>query len=392
MERSDSLIRFVSIVVFAAMVIYMISTYYAHNVTLQTMEAVGIELRDNIETEGYVIRSEQTVSAAGSGIVVTAESGKRAAAGEQIAVQYNGSEAWRRAAQMQELYAHISQLTAMQTGKTRSELADESILSLSKCVTSGDLTDLYTVTLDIETYILSENGDGSDYTSELETLNASLDALTAEAAAASDTTAISAPVPGIFYEMTDGYEYISPDALEDIRVDDYDSLIGSPEADSGVIGKLVTDERWYYVTVIDEDSAAKLDSKSTVQATFSMTYSADLTMDITYISPVEDEKCVLVLSCDRYIQNVLGVRDADCEIIFSSENGIRVPRAAAHVDDDGTTYVYILEGLRAKRVDVTVLRESGDVYMVASDSALRVGDTLIVQAQNLYDGAVMENE
>lgn len=391
MERSDSLIRFVSIVVFAAMVVYMASTYYAHNVTLQTVEAVGIELRDSIETEGHIIRTEQTVSASGSGTVLTAENGKRAAAGEQIAVQYSGSEARQRAARIQELYARVSQLTAMQTGKTRSELADESILSLSSCVTSGDLSELYTVTLDIETYIFSESGGDSDYESELAALDAELEALTAETAAASDTSPIYAPVSGIFCETTDGYEYVSPDALEDIRLDGYYDLIGSPSVESGVIGKLVTDERWYYVTVIDEDSAAKLDSVSTAQVTFSMTYSADLTMDVEYISPVEDDQCVLVLSCDRYIQNILGVRDADCEIIFSRENGIRVPRAAAHVDDDGTTYVYILEGLRAKRVNVTVLRESGDVYMAASDSGLRVGDTLIVQAQNLYDGAVVEN-
>jgi hypothetical protein len=128
-----------------------------------------------------------------------------------------------------------------------------------------------------------------------------------------------------------------------------------------------------------------------VNVAFSKTYSNTISMKVEKVGAVDsDGNCVVLLSSTKYIQDVVSIRDMTGEIVLSATTGVQVPREGMHIDDDGQTYVYILKGLRAERVDVNILGESGDFYMVeATSSGLRSGDEIITQASNLYDGAVV---
>ena len=87
---------------------------------------------------------------------------------------------------------------------------------------------------------------------------------------------------------------------------------------------------------------------------------------------------------------MLGARQADGSLILRSCTGIRVPRDAVHTDEFGQTFVYILEGLQAKRVDVTLLEEYSGFWYIRTGEELRAGMEIITEAKDLSDGKVVQ--
>ena len=98
----------------------------------------------------------------------------------------------------------------------------------------------------------------------------------------------------------------------------------------------------------------------------------------------------VLLSVLGSLEAVASLRELTATIVFESLQGIRVPKEAVHLDEDGDSFVYILEGLQAAMVYVDVIAEDGDYYMVEeTGDGLRVGDQIITRANDLYDGAVV---
>lgn len=378
----------VSVLVFTAVLIYIIFSAAGKGETLQTVEAVGVEMRDSVPTVGYLVRRETPVFAYGD-VAVTAEDGAKLAMGETVAVRYRSSQAMERAARMQDLQQRIESLTELKNGKTREELASESLLALSACVASGKLGELYPLALNVEAAILSPAPlSEEDEAAELRSLTAELEALSL--AAEGDMDRIRAETPGLFSLFTDGYEHVSPDDLYDIRPSGVKTLLRTTGQTENAVGKLITDIRWYYVTVVTEADAAKLQAGKHASVEFSRNYNAALSMTVESVSPAENGECAVVLSCPSFMQDVAALREMTAELVFGRKSGIRVPREAVHVDEEGKTFVYILEGLRAKKVVISILREDSEGYMVEkTEGGLRVRDQIILQAENLRDGAVV---
>ncbi len=400
MERSDAIIKFVAVFVFIAMAAYLgVSFISSYRDPLRTVTASGMELHDGLETSGYIVRDEQLITASGANVAVTVTEGAKLAKGETVAVRYSGSTAMERAQQISEIQLKIRQLTALKNGASEDELSKETILSLSRAVTSGDLGTLYEIEQDVDAYIIYgtalATGNEDEEIAALETQLRSL-----SESASSDTGRVTAPFSGTFSFATDGFESLTPDDLRELTREQYRNLFSEPrEVSRNAVGRLVRGIRWYYATEIDEDSAGKLRIGNNAHLVFSRTYSADLTMRVESISIPEDGKCAVVFSSDKYMQDVAALRGATAEIVFDSLSGISVPKEAVHLDtvkdrdgnEETITIVYVLQGISANAVPVKIIAESGDYYMVeATSDGLRVGDIIVVRAEDLYDGAVVE--
>jgi multidrug efflux pump subunit AcrA (membrane-fusion protein) len=87
---------------------------------------------------------------------------------------------------------------------------------------------------------------------------------------------------------------------------------------------------------------------------------------------------------------VAPLRALRADIVLGEVSGIRVPKEAIHLDDDNNTFVFLQTSGRAERVDVEILKITGDSYLVRdgmeTGSPLRVDSTIIVRANNLYHG------
>ena len=102
---------------------------------------------------------------------------------------------------------------------------------------------------------------------------------------------------------------------------------------------------------------------------------------------------MLILSCNRYMQNVTLLREQSADVIFVSYPGLRVPKDAVRVDESGQPGVYVLESAVARWKSITILHDNGESYVVELDknstANLWPGDEVIVNAKDLYDGKVV---
>ena len=151
----------------------------------------------------------------------------------------------------------------------------------------------------------------------------------------------------------------------------------------------------------------------------------DLTMKVERISDEDGGQRLVILSSDKYMNLTTLLRHQNAQIIFESFSGIRVPRSAVRIlwedvkDEDGNTVlksdgtplqqqitgVYCLWGNTARFKPVDILWQE-DSYMVVVPSEsrlaqytqatskesrrLRPGDELIIAAEDLYDGKVID--
>jgi hypothetical protein len=114
-----------------------------------------------------------------------------------------------------------------------------------------------------------------------------------------------------------------------------------------------------------------------------------------------------VFKGDTYLSELTLLRQQSAQVIYSSTEGIRVPKEALRAvktsqDQDGgrtTTEalgVYCIMGVEARFKPVTVLYSGENFVLVAADDStgsetlrLRPGDEVILTAKDLYDGKIV---
>ncbi len=96
------------------------------------------------------------------------------------------------------------------------------------------------------------------------------------------------------------------------------------------------------------------------------------------------------------------LREQNAELILNEYEGLRVPKNALRVDEDGVSGVYCLVGRVAYFKPVSIVYQGSDYCLVtpgeieaATDSqkslyTLRPNDEVIVSAGELYNGKVVD--
>ena len=385
MKRSDFFIRLTTGVLFLAVACYI--GVYLYNAAINTYEitlAVSFTVEETLPTQGYIIRTEQVLNDRGIAVLPIVSEGEKLASGQAVAVEYPNPEALAVASEVRVLRLKIAQYESFEnSGDTAGY---QSMLNLSAAVHGGDLSGLDELTLSIETNIFTGTSAlDNDITALYERL-AELERRN------TGTRTIYAPVSGTFSHTIDGYEHIGPESLRDITPSKFYDLLNTAAEPSG-IGKLVTEFKWYYAAVIDHEDAARLTAGRRITVQFAGTYYSEESMLIEYIGKREDGKCVVYFTSDSGIHDITQLRSVRADVVFNVISGIRVPKEAIHLDNDGTMFIYLQTGVRAERVNIEILRELGDVYLVRdgteTGTPLRPDATIIVKANNLYHGKVV---
>ncbi|MBR0063343.1 MAG: hypothetical protein IJP67_04185 [Oscillospiraceae bacterium] len=390
MERSGRTIKIATAIIFIALAVYIIAGVITGGQnSLRTVTVTGMSMNDSVMTEGWCVRDEEYMLSPEGGATVTIDEGAKIARGEAVAISYNSQSDLRRAEEIRSLTVRIDVLEASKTVKNPAEAAKAGVRTVAHMASTGDLSDLDTALYDLDLYLF---GDG-----EVDT--ASVDAEINEAklriqglqSKAGGRGIIYAEKSGTFSSNTDGLEGITPDMLTGaLTTSEVRDMFTHPaRVPDSAFGKISRGIRWYYVTLVDSKWASRLTGIGKITVKFTRSYSDTVDMTVQSIGQAEDGKCVLVLSSDRYLQAVAGVRELIGEIILSNESGVRVPKEAVHLNDNGEPIVYVIKKLQASEVKVTILGEEGSWYMVDGGSALRPGNEVITRAPNLYDGAVV---
>ena len=385
MKRSDLYIRITAAVLFIAVAAYIgVYIYNAVINTYVTTDAMDYTIDEVLPAQGYIVRTETVISTVSSAILPTVSEGEKVASGQAVAVEYTSDTALETASEIRSIRLKIAKLEAPGADDEAARLG--SVLALSAAVRSGDLRKLDELSLNIETQIFRGGASPED---ELPNLKARLDTLEQKT---EGMRIIYAPVSGVFSQSTDGFESVSPSALSGITPAALTELFSAGSRISGAC-KLVTEFTWYYAAIMGYDDASRLSVGRQITVQFSGTYNTAEQMLVESIGRREDGQCVVLFSSAKRVFDVTQLRGLSADILYNTVSGIRVPKEAIHLDDDGTLFVYLQTGVRAERVNVEILREYGDNYLVRdgaeSGTPLRAGSTIIVKANDLFDGKIV---
>ena len=384
MKRSDFFIRLTTGVLFLAVACYIgVYLYNALANPFETTPAVRYSIGETLPAQGYIIRTETVLEDNNIAILPIVGEGEKVAAGQAIAVEYMSTDALEMASEIRLLRLRIAQLESFRGNNDAASL--DAVIELSSAVINSDLRRLEEITLNVEATIFSTEADISVLKERLEDLESRN----------VGTRTVVANVSGTFSSVVDGFEHIRPDMLYHMSPYDLRTQLSSPGNTHGT-GKLITDFKWYYAAIMDQDDAIQLSTGQTKTIQFYGAYNAEVDMVVESIGRREDGLSVVLFSSDRGLHEVTPLRELRADILLGVVTGIRVPMDAIHLDSDLNTFVYIQSSGRAERVDVEILDPPGvigDSYLVRdgeeTGSPLRVDAIIIVRARNLFDGKVV---
>lgn len=420
--------KIVILALLAAVLVYLgVSAWQSFRDPFTTAATYSYTVDDSVEITGFLVREEQVLANTGGVVELIPQEGEKVAKGGTVALLYQNSSGLEQKQQLQQLQLEKEQLEyALErsdvgggdSGQLSQQVLD-AIVSLRASVAEGDLTGLESQAMELKSLIYKreyaytdteeEGGDSAaSIQAALDSVNSQISALSAQAA--QSTSRIIASQSGTFSGYVDGYEsLLTPDMLETITPSQLTQLAKDrPQEDTTAVGKLITDTTWYFACALSEEDAERLVEGRKVTVRFSRDWSGEVSMTIERVGDPENGQCAVVLSSDKYLADTTLLRRQTVELVFDSVTGVRVPKEAIRVEqrtvtDEETgeesqasvTGVYALVGEQAEFKPVTILKQ-GDTFTLveAADTSdrkgLRAGDIVIVAAEDLYDGKVIQ--
>ena len=377
---------------------YMYSANYA---PLRTVTAIEYEAGAGSYTTGFVVRQEMTVKSRYEITTLMVSEGEKVASGQRYATGYDSEDAQARQSRIDELEHELEQLSYARSYSSEADQQAEleaqiesQLQAVSRAIARRDMNTVVDRSAAVKGLVLRQASSDEELdamTLRINTLNGELQGLIAQSG--SDTQTLAAPVSGYFSGTVDGYEAIlTPKTLQEMTVARLEA-IEPDEVTGNAVGKLITNSTWYYVTTVDAQLVQDVRPGQTVPVSFVSAFYDALNMKVERIGEEEDGRCLLVLSCDRYIQDVTLLREQSADVVFTSYAGLRVPKEAIRVTEDRRTGLYVLEAGAAEWKYVDLLHDNGESYVVKLDKSstdnLWPGDEIILTSEELYDGKVI---
>ena len=399
MKSTSVSTKIITILLLLAVIGYFAVQGYNYFVSPETTTLVyRYHSERSIALRGYVVRDEQVVDCNETLIELKHAEGERVGQGDTIASVYRSADALNATQQLETLCAQKEQLEYAKSASSDAATAlrldtdiREQIISVRAAYESGAYSSLDTLIPQLKTTVLKREYayNGSD------DLTAKLDELSG------GTTRITAPVSGTYSAVADGYESVlTPEVLETMTPSQLSSA--APQSVSTTVGKLIQGSAWYFAANVNEKDAASLKENSRLTLRMASGVDFDLPVTLTRISAAENGKCLIVLKSTRYLSYMTLLREQNAELIISAYHGLRVPKNALRVDENGVSGVYCLVGRVAYFKPVSIVYQGSDYCLVepgtieaATESqkslyTLRPNDEVIVSAGELYNGKVVD--
>ena len=416
--------KIVMLLLLAAVVVYLAAAAWrSFRDPFTTVASYSYTVDDSLEATGFLVREEQVLTNAGGVVELLPQEGEKVARGGTVALVYQDSSGLERRQQLQQLELEKEQLEyALERtgagGGDASQLTGQvldAIAELRAAVAGRDLTDLERQSMDLKSLVYKrEYAYGGTGEESADAIQAALDEVDSQISslssqAAQSTQSITASQSGIFSGYVDGYEsLLTPEVLETVTPAQLDDLAGqASEEDQTAVGKLITDSTWYFACALPQEDAERLVEGRSVTVRFSRDWSGEVDMTVERVGEPEDGRCAVVLSTNRYLSETTLLRRQTVELVFQSVTGVRVPKQALRVEEQTVTDeetgeestvqvtgVYTLVGEQVEFKPVTVL-EQGDTFVLveaagSGRAALQPGDVVVVAAEDLYDGKVIQ--
>ena len=405
MKQTAILSRIVIPVVIAAILVYLgFSAWMGLRDPYQFVTAYSDVMETSAVASGWVVRREQPVTGGNGLVQLRRNQDEKVGKGQIIAVVYQDEQYVEH---QEELRKTQTDLTALQyatyPGSPTGAVLEEQLLSAMTGLRTGSTTGNFAnlseaaenfrkLVLRREFLVSEDAAAAMSYSgqiltqrfNELQNIQTGASTITAEAA-------------GVFSTHLDGYETVlAPSMLESQSPEGLQKLAQlEPQPDSGYLGKLITSPEWFYAAVMDGEYAARFTVGNKVAIYFNA-LSASLDMKVESVSEIQGGQVVVLFRSTTDVESADQLRQEASRVVFRSEEGLRVPKQALRVDEDGAVGVYVASGHNARFRPVEILAEDETSYLLAPapDSSvdtriLRAGDQVVLASEELYDGKVV---
>ncbi len=233
-------------------------------------------------------------------------------------------------------------------------------------------------------------GDTSEFATELKSLNDQLSTLNASLTGIKGK--VTSAQSGYFLSKTDGYETVLTAKDLGKYTPEYLDGITAQKQDGNVVGKIVSDYEWYIAAKVSVNDSHNYKTGDSLKIYTSVKSSPVLPVTVKQINISDNSSdAVIIFSCNEMNSELAALRSGPMTVVSKEYSGLKVPKKALRIVD-AQKGVYILKGMQAKFVPVTILY-STDSMMICeksdNDGQLRLYDQVIVKGRNLYDGKII---
>ena len=372
---------------------------------ISTSEAVLASAEDTLMVNGWFARNEYEVTLEGGADATVAAEGEKVHKGQTLAVAYRSGGAQDMSMELEELTGRLDRLKATAELTPGEDMAkveksvSEVLCGLAYAAASGNYTGTAGSAAQLKEAVLQRDYVHGRFSEEV--LQKEISGLESRISVLSGRTSETvaeayAPTSGYFSSTADGYESVlTYDGILELSPNDLDTM---PYLDARTerycCGKISTSFNWRYAAVVTDEQAAALEVDKWYTLRFSGDYVGEVYSRLYQIGESVDGRRVVVFSGNRNFGELLSIRRQTAEIVIRSYEGIRVPKSAIRIGEEGQNGVYILLAAQARFVPVEQIYEAEGYYIVTyeagANAALRPGDEIIVSARELFNGKVVE--
>ena len=194
----------------------------------------------------------------------------------------------------------------------------------------------------------------------------------------------------------DGYESVfDVDTLSELTPSAFRSLLKrNVRTTDRQVGRLVTSFKWYFVSVMRTDAASVLTKNKYVNLRFDAMGDELVRARVESISQAENGEVTVVFSSNQHMKELVNLRKQSASVVMATYEGLKVPKDAVRVDNEGNLGVYVITGMYSEFKKIDVLYETEDYYIVDTDptttKSLLVYDFIIVNGKGLSNGKVIK--
>ena len=174
----------------------------------------------------------------------------------------------------------------------------------------------------------------------------------------------------VFYSAVDGYEYLSPSALEDFSAGTVQALLASePQEYASAAGRLVEGFDWYYAALGAPGMAAP--EKGEYELTFD---GAEYPVTVRLIAAdFSGARPALLFRVTEDGADLMALRRCSAALTVSRVSGLALPPTAIERDAAGNDYVYCFALSRIERVRAEIIYSGEGFALAAENGGIREG-------------------
>lgn len=387
-------LQMILVVALSLLLVGILSFEAARTEAVLRRETAAVKmLTKTVTATGYVFRDEAVVDSVDSGAVrYYTANGAAVAAGTDIALVYaDGGNTGTRAAAAA-LTAEIERLQALDDAENIPDYygAYEALMqSLSAGTVQGTQAALDTLDAALDRYAAARE-EASGRAERIAALQAEFEALVEGDRNATD--AVTAPVNGVFFKETDGYEAVfSTAAVETLTPGGLRALLVSPQDTTLAVGKIMMGGTWYLAVPLSTTDAEAFAKGSAYSLTFNRTGEEMLLLLERITAPDTAGEVLLIFRAEGVPLPADLARSQEITVSTDTVSGILVPMTALR-EENGVYRVYVEEnGTAVSRLVEPLLLYNGYCLAALTDRAgyLREGELILVTPRRIYEGKVL---